>query len=106
MAMKKRSRLTYEEMEFVNGFIKMKYPPIYKTDKTDRILFVELVEFDVCSYLLGHRQIDVEQYCYILGEYEKYLSQTDISIFDEYAKEHFKIVVKLMDLFKKYYNIR
>ena len=26
-------------------------------------------------------------------------------IFDEYAKEHFKIMVKLMDLFKKYYNM-
>ena len=45
------------------------------------------MEFDVCSYLLEQRQIDSEQYSYILDEYEKYLSQTDISIFDEYAKE-------------------
>ena len=62
------------------------------------------MEFDVCSYLLEQRQIDSEQYSYILDEYEKYLSQTDISIFDEYAKEHFKILVKLIDLFKKYFR--
>ena len=60
--MKNRNSLTYEDREFVTGFIRMKYPPIYKTDKTDRILFVELVEFDVCPYLLGQRQIDSEQY--------------------------------------------
>lgn len=102
--MKDRNSLTYEDREFVTGFIRMKYPPIYKTDNTDRILFVELVEFYVCPYLLGQKQIDREQYSYILDEYERYLSQTDISIFDEYAKEHFKIMVKLIDLFKKYYT--
>ena len=103
--MKNKNKLTDEERELVTTFIKMKCPPIYKTDKTDRILFVELVEFDVCPYLLGQRQIDSEQYSYILNEYERYLSQTDISIFDEYAKEHFKIMVKLIDLFRKYYKM-
>ena len=85
--MKDRNSLTYEDREFVTKFISMKYPPIYKTDKTDRILFVELVEFDVCPYLLGQIQIDSEQYSYILDEYERYLSQTDISIFDNFASE-------------------
>lgn len=103
--MKNKNKLTDEERELVTTFIKMKYPTIYKTDKTDRILFVELVEFDVCPYLLGQRQIDSEQYSYILNECERYLSQTDISIFDEYAKDHFKIMVKLIDLFKKHYKM-
>lgn len=105
MILKNRNSLTYEDREFVTGFMRMKYPTIYKTDKTDRILFVELVEFDVCSYLLGKREIDSEQYSYILEEYEKYLNQTDTSIFDEYAKKHFTIIVKLIDLFNKYYNM-
>ena len=104
--MKDRKSLTYEEKEFVNSFIRMKYPTIYKTDKTDRILFVELVEFDVCPYLLGRRQMDSDQYSYILDEYKRYLTQTDISKFDEYAKEHFKIIVKLIDLFKRYYDMQ
>ncbi len=51
-------------------------------DKTDYILFVELVEFDVCPYLLGQRKIESEQYSYILDEYERYLNQNDISLFE------------------------
>ena len=101
--MKNKNGLTYEERQVVNTFIRMKCPSVYKTDKTDRILFIELVEFDVCSYLLGKNQINNEQYRYILNEYERYVKQTDSSIFDEYTKEHFTLVVKLMDLFKKYY---
>ncbi len=86
--------------------MRMKYPPIYKMDSTDRILFVELVEFDVCPYLLGKNQIDRKRYNYILNEYERYLSQTDILMFDDYAQEHFRLIVELIELFKKYYNIR
>ena len=103
--MKSRNRLTSEERELVAGFIGRKDPPVYKTDKTDRILFVELVQFDVCPYLLGKEQIDGEQYRYILDEYERYLSQTDISMLDEYAKDHFRMMVKIIDLFKEYYNM-
>lgn len=102
--MNNRNSLTCEERACVNNFIRMKYPCIYKTDKTDRILFVELVEFDVCQYLLGQKKLDSEQYHYILDEYDRYLRQTDISIFDEYAKEHFNIIIKLINLFKKCYN--
>lgn len=103
--MKNRNSLTDEEREIVISFIKMKCPPIYKTDKTDRILFVELVEFDVCPYLLGKIQIDNEQYSYILNEYERYLKQTDNSLFDEYTKKHFGYIVSLITLFKKYYIV-
>lgn len=103
--MKNKNKLTDEERELVTTFIKMKYPTIYKTDKTNRILFVELIDFDVCPYLLGRLKIDEKQYGYILDEYKRYLSQTDIALFDEYAKEHFKIMVKLIDLFKKYYKM-
>lgn len=37
--MKNRNSLTYVDREFVTRFIRMKYPPIYKTDNTDRIFF-------------------------------------------------------------------
>lgn len=104
--MKNRIRVTDEEKAIVNRFLDMKDPPIYKTDRTDRILFVELVDFDVCPYLLGKIRMDNEHYHYILNEYERYLMQTDNSLFDEYANEHFKLIVKLMGLFKKYYNMQ
>lgn len=106
MVMKNRNSLTDDEKEVVNRFMGMKYPSIYKTDNTDRILFVELVEFDVCPFLLGKSKIDDKQYNYIMNEYERYLTQTDNSLFDEYAKEHFELITKLIDLFKKYYTMQ
>ena len=102
--MKNKINLTVDEKEVVVKFIRMKYPPIYKTDNTDRILFVELVEFDVCPYLLGKIRINDEQYSYIMNEYESYLMQTDNTMFDKYAQEHFKVIVKLINIFKKYYT--
>lgn len=102
--MKSRIDITDEEREIVDKFLKTKYPPIYKTDNTDRILFLELVEFDVCAYLSGKKSISNEHYAYILSEYEKYLTQTDEAGFDDYAEEHFKLVRKLMEIFKKYYG--
>lgn len=104
--MKNQIYLTDEEKKIVNRFLMMKTPPVYKTDNTDRILFVELVEFDVCTYLLGKNRIDTKQYSYILDEYEKYLTQTDSSQFDKYSKEHFKLIMNLMDIFKKYYAVK
>ena len=101
--MKNQISLTDKEREIVIKFINMKYPPVYKTDNTDRILFVELVEFDVCPYLLGKIRLNNEQYDHILTEYERYLAQTDDTLFDEYAREHFELIVKLIELFKKYY---
>ena len=103
--MKNRNKLTNEERELVIEFKNMKYPSIYKIDKTDRILFVELIDFDVCSYLLGKSSINCEKYSYICKEYERYLIQTDVSLFDEYTKVHYNFILKLMNLFKKYYSI-
>lgn len=97
--------LTYEERCLVDRFMAMKYPPIYKTDNTDRILFVELVDFNVCRYLLRKSEIDNKQYDYIMSEYKRYLEQTDISVFDEDTQKHYELIVELMNLFKKYYNM-
>lgn len=103
--MKNLINLTDKEREIVNKFVNMKYPSVYKTDNTDRILFVELVDFDVCQYLLGKIHVNNEQYNHILTEYERYLAQTDDTLFDQYAHEHFELMVKLMELFKKHYSM-
>lgn len=103
--MKDKINLTNNERVIINKFLIMKCPPVYKTDNTDRILFIELMEFDVCQYLLGKKQINNKQFSYINNEYKRYLTQTDSSTFDEYTKEHFMIIVKLMDIFKKHWQI-
>lgn len=96
--------LSHKEKELINHFRKLKYPAIYKTDRTDNILFIELVDFNVCSLLLNGEAINPIQYNEILSEYEKYLKQTDITSLDSYAIKHYDMVNQIMKMFVKYCN--
>ena len=96
--------ITNTEKKTIEHFKKLKYPAIYKLDATDNILFVELVDFDVCLFLLKGKRISYIQYKTILKEYKKYLAQVDLNSFDEYALMHYNIVVQIMEIFNKYYS--
>ncbi|MBE6530470.1 MAG: hypothetical protein E7679_00060 [Ruminococcaceae bacterium] len=96
--------ISKHEREIIERFKLSKYPSIYKTDRTDNILFLELVDFDVCSYLLKERMINNDQYEHILNEYQTYLMNVNTDHFDEYALNHYKNIVQIMDIFKKYYD--
>ena len=97
-------KLSKEEKELINWFQKAKYPAVYKADQTDNILFIETVDFDVCSLLLAGKAITATRYKEIIEEYKKYLSQLDVKSFDEYALTHYCHTVKIMEMFKKYYD--
>lgn len=99
---KKELPLSDEEQALICRYREMKYPPVYKTDPTDRILFAERVDFDVCPYLLGKERLTPAQCRDIMEEYARYLAQTDPAEFDEYAKTHYDLMVSVMDLFHKY----
>lgn len=92
------------EKEIIERFQKLKYPAIYKLDTTDNILFVEIVDFDVCSWLLKGKLISNTLYKEVLKEYKKYLSQVNLECFDEYALMHYNIVIQIMEIFEKYYS--
>lgn len=91
------------ERAIVECFKKLKYPAIYKLDDTDNILFVERVDFDICSRLLSGKMISDIQYREIIGEYKIFLSQVQLNQFDEYALIHYDILTYIMKLFEKYY---
>ena len=91
------------EKKVIKYFKELKYPNIYKQDLTDNILFIELVDFDVCSLLLKGKLIKRDQYNEIMEAYRKYLSHINIAFFDEYALMHYKELVRIMEIFKKYY---
>ena len=97
-------KLTADEKNLILQFKKDSYPSIYKLDHTDNILFVELVDFDVCNYLLAKKRIDQATLAEIMCEYQRFLSQIDIEAFDEYALSHFRKIVMIMDMFQKYYG--
>lgn len=98
-------KISEYEKEILLKFKNSSYPSIYKTDNTDNILFVELVDFDVCTYLLKGKQINKEMYDYIINSYEKFLSQAEIDTFDECTLSYYNNILKIMEIFKKYYKI-
>lgn len=97
-------KITDYEKEILQKFKNSSYPSIYKTDNTDNILFVESVDFDVCTYLLTGRHMNKEMYNDILKSYEKFLQQVNVDTFDEYALSHYNNILEIMEIFKKYYN--
>ena len=92
------------EANIIREFRKLRYPAIYKIDNTDNILFVEMVDFDVCSFLLNGVTIDVSQYNEIIAQYHRFLRQIDIHSFDGYALEHYQLLNQIMKIFIKYYD--
>ena len=90
------------EISIINKYKSLKIPAIYKTDNTDRILFIEYVDFDICTSLLKNKKIDKKEIEEAIKEYSYFLSQTSISTFDEESLYHFKILNIVMGIFFKY----
>lgn len=95
-------KISNSEKQFILQFRKECYPSIYKTDPTDNILFVELVDFDICSFLLNNKTVEEEYYHFVMNNYQRYLKQIDLNLFDENALNFHKKILHIMELFQKY----
>ena len=97
-------RTTNKEKKIIERLRNAPIPDIYITEKTDSIPFIELVKFNVCAVLLKGQTLSQVHYKEIIEEYEKYLSQVSVKLFDEETAEHYYDVVDVMEMFKKYYG--
>ena len=97
-------KLIEEERQLVTQFKKKSYPSVYKMDETDNILFVEMVDFDVCTMLLQGKMVDKNTYTEITEYYRRFLKSVDQTKFDSYAQEHFRDIVAIMSIFEKHYD--
>lgn len=97
-------KINNEEKELIVKFKNMKIPVIFKTDNTDRILFVEDVNSFVCDLLLKGKKIPDSLYSETMNDYKKFINDTDVNEFDDYALKHFSICVKIVEIMKKYYE--
>ena len=97
-------KLNLKEKLLVTQFKKKPYPCIYKMDETDNILFVEMVDFDVCTMLLREKRVDQNTYVEIMENYRRFLKNVDQTKFDSYAIEHFHDIVDIMSIFEKHHG--
>lgn len=96
-------RIDKEEKELVMKFQNMRIPSLFKTDNTDRILFVEDVSFFIVKLLLKGRKISKTIYDETMVDYERFVINTDVSKLDEYTLEYFNTCIQVMETIKKYY---
>lgn len=99
-------KITDKEKELLLKFKNLSYPSIYKTDNTDNILFIEMVDFDVCVYLIKGEEINKQIIEEIMNSYNKFLLQINLDSFDDYTLSHYKMVLEIMKIFEKYYDVK
>ena len=95
-------KIDIEEKNIIKKFQIMRIPAIFKNDNTDRILFVEDVDFFICDSLLKGKGISDSLYNEIMIDYERFINNTDVNEFDEYALDYFNICVQIVEVMKKY----
>lgn len=96
-------KINNKEKELIIKFQNMRIPSIFKTDNTDRILFVEDVDSFIGDLLLKGKVISDSLYNEIMIDYERFINNTDAGEFDEYALEYFNTCVRIVEIMKKYY---
>lgn len=95
-------KVNNEEKVLLNTFRELRIPSIFKTDDTDRILFVEDIDFTICDYLLKGKSISSSLYDEIVERCERFINDTDIKEFDDYALNYYNLCLQIVEMMKKY----
>lgn len=91
------------EKEIVMRFEKMRIPVMFKTDLTDRILFLEDINFIIRNVLLKNKIISDILYYETMSDYERFINNTDVKEFDDYTLDYFNMCVEIVQIIKKCY---
>jgi len=98
-----RYRISIDEKKIVEQFKNLRIPSIFKDDFTDRILFVEDVDFDVCTPLLKGKDIPDDFYNEMLERCDNFVAKSDdINEFDEYTLNYYNTCLQVVEIMKKY----
>lgn len=93
--------LTNNEKKILKEFQQTRIPSIYKFDATDNILYVEHVDFDLCDMLLKNKKVSNEYIQNELKDFAKFLTQLDISNYDNDAKKYLNLLIEVVNIFIK-----
>lgn len=91
--------LTNNEKIVIKQFQQTSIPAVYKFDDTDSILYIEHVDFDLCSMLLKNKKVGIEYVQNEIKEYAKFLKQLDISGYDNDAKMYLMLLTEVIYIF-------
>ena len=89
------------EKELIKRFRETRIPLIFKIDKTDNILYIEHVDFDLCNMLLKGKKVNVDCLQNEIELFANFLAQISILDFNEEEKNYFKLLIEIVSMFIK-----
>jgi len=92
------------EKEVLKNFKRLKIPQMFKTEYIDHMLFIELVDFDICTYLLEGKKFPNNFYAEVMQNYDQFKKNIDISNLDEWSKKYYYECIKVLEIFEKHCN--
>lgn len=93
--------LTNNEKLILNKFKNLKIPLIYKLDNTDNILYIEHVDFDLCTLLLKDENVSRNYVQKEIKEFAMFLSQLEVLHYNDVDKEYLNLLIDVVNIFIK-----
>lgn len=93
--------ITENEKLLLRKFQKTRIPSVYKFDDTDNILYIEHVDFDLCTMLLKGENVSKKYVQNEIKEFSIFLSQLDVLNFDEFDRDYLNLLIKVVNIFIK-----
>ncbi len=93
--------LTENEKLLIKKFKHTRIPSVYKFDLTDNILYIEHVDFDLCTMLLKGKKASKEDVQNEIKEFSIFLSQLDVLNYDEFTRDHLNLLIEVVNIYIK-----
>ncbi len=84
-------KLTKEEKTILKTFKDFRIPLIFKDDYIEHMLFIELLDFDICTYLLENKEITKKIFNEALNGYRYFMEDIDINKLDNDALKYYQM---------------
>lgn len=86
--------LNKKEKSFLEAFKNFKIPSIFKDYYIEHMLFIELLDFDICTFLLKGKEIIKGIYDEAIAGYNYFVEDIDIKKLDRDALKYYEMCAK------------
>ena len=97
-------KITDEESFIVESFKSSRIPAIFKEDYIECMLFLELIDFDICTSLIKGEKISEEIVEMAIDGSKDYIALIDITRLDDISYNYYKQCILIIDIMKKYHQ--
>ncbi len=93
--------LNKKEKSILEEFKNSKIPEIFKDDYIEHMLFIELLDFDICSSLINNEDITISRYNEAIEGYNCFVEDIDIKKLDRDALKYYGMCKEIMLILKE-----